>query len=240
MSNRVGNHPALGLERWGAQPSGLTRAILHVQLGGRRVGCGRRVASTGSSSCRFGPGWLRQIAPLGFTLLELLVVIAIVGVLAALLLPALSRAKESARATVCLGHLHQVGLALQLYAEDHGNRLPVMGNATLSSNGLPVRPGLPTMDVVLSNYLGSVQVLRCPSDNKQLFERVGTSYWWNQLVNGQPADQLRLLTLDLAPHQVPLVMDAEPFHRARGPGKGVNFLYADGHINKLLELDEAR
>lgn len=177
--------------------------------------------------------------PAGFTLLELLVVIGIIAVLAALLLPTLSRAKESARAAACLSNLHQIGLALQLYTQDHGNRLPVMGNASLSSNGLPVRPELPTMDQVLSNYLGSVKVLRCPSDTKQLFERLGSSYWWNLLVNGQPADQIRLLTLDLSPHQVPLVMDAEPFHRARGPGKGVNFLYADGHINKLLELEGA-
>lgn len=206
------------------------------------------VATCQPAGLRAGPStpercWPRRPghhALAGFTLLELLVVMGIIAVLAALLLPTLTRAKESARAAACLSNLHQIGLALQLYTQDHGNRLPIMGNATLSSNGLPVRPDLPTLDQGLSNYLGSVKVLRCPSDNKQLFERLGSSYWWNQLVNGQPADQIRLMTLDLSPHQVPLVMDAEPFHRARGPGKGVNFLYADGHINKLLELDEVR
>ena len=50
-----------------------------------------------------------------FTLVELLVVIAIIAILSALLLPTLGRTKESARATVCLGNLHQVGLALQMY-----------------------------------------------------------------------------------------------------------------------------
>ena len=60
----------------------------------------------------------------GFTLIELLVVIAIIGVLASLMLPALSRAKESGRTTQCVNNFRQLQLALQLYGEDNNDRLP--------------------------------------------------------------------------------------------------------------------
>ena len=80
-------------------------------------------ASTGPSPGRRRPGRLGA-----FTLIELLVVIAIIAILAALLLPALSRAKEQATRTECLSNVKQFGLAIQIYAMDYKDKLPPMTN----------------------------------------------------------------------------------------------------------------
>jgi prepilin-type processing-associated H-X9-DG protein len=170
-----------------------------------------------------------------FTLVEMLVIIAVIGVLAALLLPTLGRAKESARATACLSNLRQVGTALQLYVQDHDNRLPVMYDALISTNGPSTNTA--TIDIVLTNYLGSRNILRCRSDNKDLFEQTGSSYAWNSLLNGQDADHLQVFGMQFDPHNIPVVFDKEAFHRARGPERGVNYLYADGRIQNLLVLE---
>jgi prepilin-type N-terminal cleavage/methylation domain-containing protein/prepilin-type processing-associated H-X9-DG protein len=60
----------------------------------------------------------------GFTLVELLVVIAIIGILTALLLPALSVANGCAHSTACKNHLHQMGVALKMYVDEHRNKYP--------------------------------------------------------------------------------------------------------------------
>jgi len=61
----------------------------------------------------------------GFTLIELLVVITVIGIMAALLLTALSKAKASAHSATCKNRLHQMGLALQMFVNDHGNAYPL-------------------------------------------------------------------------------------------------------------------
>jgi len=167
-----------------------------------------------------------------FTLIELLVVIAIVGILAGLLLPALARAKEAGRATVCLSNLRQVGFALQLYAQESNNRLPFMRDKSLTTTNELSGP-----DQVLSNHLGNLSVLKCPSDRQQLFEKTGCSYSWNNLLNGQDADHLQVMGMKFDPHQIPLMFDKEQFHAARGAAKARNFLYADGHIKNLLAIE---
>ena len=171
-----------------------------------------------------------------FTLIELLVVIAIIGVLAALLMPALSRAKEAGRATACLSNLRQIGVALQIYVGENNNRLPVMRDRPLGTNTPPTN-AFPSVDRVLSNELGNVKVLRCPSDTQEVYDRTGSSYSWNSLLNGQNADNLSVFNLQFGSSQIPVMFDKEAFHKARGEKKGVNYLYADGHIKNLLAIE---
>ena len=169
-------------------------------------------------------------------MIELLVVMAIIGVLAGLLLPVVGKAKEAGRSTACLSNLRQIGIALQLYVQDNNNRLPVMRDHSFATNAEPTNT-LPSPDVVLSNYLGSLKILKCPSDTKHIYDQTGASYAWNSLLNRQDAEHLKVMDIDFDPHQIPVFFDKEAFHSARGEKRGVNYLYADGHIRNLLGIE---
>ena len=147
-----------------------------------------------------------------------------------------------------MSNLRQVGIALQVYVGDNNNRLPSMSD---------IYPGVlnehPGPDQVLSNQLGNVKVLACPSDRwpsddalpypakgATFFGQTGCSYAWNVLLSGKDADQLTVklpnVELRFRSHEMPLMYDKEKFHIARGEDKAKNFLYADGHIKNLLVI----
>ena len=148
-----------------------------------------KVLSTRSlvSPCRVEPPGCNP--PKGFTLIELLVVIAIIAILAGLLLPALSRAKEQARIAQCLSNLRQIGIGMILYVDDNSDRFPTAMLVPAETNKPPfysgpfvggqdpnfngkadpsiwqIAAGFPSAKVrPLYPYLGKSEVFHCPAD----------------------------------------------------------------------------
>ncbi len=142
----------------------------------------------------------------GFTLIELLVVIAIIAILASLLLPALTRAKQMAGMTKCLNNLKQVGLGLQMYVNENRDTYPAGDSLQLNPAAPTSTPNFPLGDALggtdpradfrakypmatnrlLAGYVSTPEAWHCPADRgwgstikPTSYETVGASYRFN-------------------------------------------------------------
>lgn len=195
----------------------------------------------------------------GFTLVELMVVLTIIGLICAITLPALARARERARAIACRSQVRQVGLALHSFADDHRDAWPRSSHSAAAHGELP-------WSQAVASYLGSHPttwtsltngVYRCAAKKETGWRSYGLNVYYELHPDhddyvGSPATWRRradlprpcsTILLAEIPGSTDHVMahfwtsplDATDVAARRHP-HGANYLMADGHV-ELLTLD---
>jgi prepilin-type N-terminal cleavage/methylation domain-containing protein/prepilin-type processing-associated H-X9-DG protein len=161
----------------------------------------------------------------GFTLLELLIVLTVIIILASLLLPALSKARQRTQSTKCLANLKQLITAVALYAQDYGkypNITPGAPDQPFTGDG-----GNGKLATLLNPFVNNKDVFICPANTTELYgpnpEGIKTSYKYNEVMRFTNVYSTNML----ASWSVVLIdnKDWAPRHL-----NGANLAYMDGHV----------
>jgi len=188
-----------------------------------------------------------------FTLIELLVVIAIIAILAAMLLPALGRSKEKAKATVCLNNLKQWGLATQIYCTDNQDFLPRDGTPNPGDSStnygwyiqLPAILKLPRYHDMAwrkdSNAPVGNSIWICPSNPRRSNGRNLFHYCLNENVNGTGQANQQVKTISFLNHvAVVWLFDSKNLPAVGTPNYVHTNLHAGGAQMTFLDGHAAR
>jgi prepilin-type N-terminal cleavage/methylation domain-containing protein len=182
-----------------------------------------------------------------FTLIELLVVVAIVGLLVAIVVPSLGKARGNARRSVCASNLHQVGLALRAYLNTNNDLMP-FASFMPSVGPFPLdRPDPIYVADALGTETGQQdQIFRCPNDTssneraapnhgKSYFQTEHSSYEYQVRLGGMTIEQHAARIEEHAGRKIDInsiwiFRDFNNFHAPGGTPGSRRYLYNDGHV----------
>lgn len=144
----------------------------------------------------------------------------VIGLLCAMLFPAIASAKRKANDAHCRGNLHQLGIGIRAWADEHDERFPVVGIQTNPSEAASVAAALSPC------VSGNTNVFRCREDKAQ-FKQRGSSYDWNAELNGRLIDRPSSISGQAASSATSMLYDHLPWHRHQ------NTVFVDGRVGTI-------